>query len=1414
MSGLEENDENIASISDIDKDKIDHVEGKFEPSARECPKVEAESDSGDLPIKASNSVQQKKEVEMASELLSLPDARETAMRSDTVNESDESDIVEHDVKVCDICGDAGREDLLAVCCSCSEGAEHTYCMREMLDKIPEGDWLCEDCKFEERKAQEKPKYNTVDGDEPDGIHRSPGQNVGLSEKLNGLDTDVDSIKAETDTSHLKLSRKRKADDAEVSSVAKRQVLESTVRSPRTSSPRRVDVLSRDSSFKNLDRGKVKPALDGKVKPAHQVPTTLQTGNTATEVAGPLDARLHTSRGNLFKSKSFSSASTKPKVKLVDELVPQTQKSNREAAPLDTKGGLCSSMTKSMSFRSVKSGRLNSADSKVKMLSPKFPHAQDIKGQKHTKERSFFERKSSIRLERPLINSKSTVASSTSSSPRIDRNLSVRDETVPLSTSSNRELKAVHSDSKSTQFSRPANKVIGKGLEVSIPSGEVTRQLSSAGGISNRVEKSTQARLKDDCSSTSLSTERQVSKISGGITDQARESKNVVENVKENSISNPKQISIAGGKVTPCQKCKDVGHSAEVCTIDSPKQSLASDVLTSRSSKEAIHKDNSLKAAIEAALLKKPGIYRKNKVHDQSAGIAVSGNINSEVCSQDQQSNTHNPRKLVPGEEVSKEGASGWNFNTEFPKLTNSTNVKQFTNSAEAVTALSHRPIPHGDGKSSTMDLPSSASLSISVLSIMPAIPEHEYIWQGCFEVQRSGKLPDRYNGFQAHLSACASPRVLETVNKFPRTVLLNEVPRWSAWPIQFEETGVSEDHIALYFFARDCESYEKGYKSILDSIMRNDLALKGNVDGVEILIYSSNQLPVKYQRWNMMFFLWGVFRGKRNSCSKQVLGSPKKIASSRDLSIASMSSTENISSLLSVEKDLPTCNKAQKNDCANSTKEQGSGLDCKSVPTNQMKPPQAWPDTKSRTTLLEGPVDQDCKVVKEPKSSAQVASRSSCFNTSDEKKTGRRSTRFDIPPLTSIQCTGEVNNKEQLIPKNLKIDGLLEAEAMAEKGAVKLSSTKELHSWPSSHRKRSIFDPPVSESEATYVGSNLPMHGISRNRRFDNEDISKKQKLDYSDLYGLSDRTSSSRDVSQIQDSASSFLKKRYDEGSNETSISQTPGNAERYFFPVDPHHLKHIDSGTSSILGKTALSVDEEPHKDKIPNLNLALGDDAQTENHDQDQPSGRTVITSEEDASAALSLSLAFPFADKEQAGQPVSTKELLPSGRQQEIFSSMASLLASLPISGALPPKSRDCLFTKTNLHGSTVPLTFQRKLNQPKTKRSLSVCAEYDDQRGGSGGDFVAGFLIGGALFGTLGYLFAPQIRRSLLNEDEYGFRRAKRPIYYDEGLEKTRETLNTKISQLNSAIDNVSTRLRGGKTTPPVPVENEADEATM
>ncbi|XVF42869.1 hypothetical protein PTKIN_Ptkin01aG0400400 [Pterospermum kingtungense] len=158
-------------------------------------------------------------------------------------------------------------------------------------------------------------------------------------------------------------------------------------------------------------------------------------------------------------------------------------------------------------------------------------------------------------------------------------------------------------------------------------------------------------------------------------------------------------------------------------------------------------------------------------------------------------------------------------------------------------------------------------------------------------------------------------------------------------------------------------------------------------------------------------------------------------------------------------------------------------------------------------------------------------------------------------------------------------------------------------------------------------------------------------------------------------------------------------------------------------------------------------------------------------------------------------------------------MASCFAPISISGSSHPKASDVCFTKSSTFGRTSSLAVQRK---PGTSnRKFSVCAEYRDGRKGGGSDFVAGFLLGGAIFGTLGYIFAPQIRRSLLNEDEYGFRKAKRPIYYDGGLEKTRQTLNAKINQLNSAIDNVSSRLRGGNNSPAPPVESDPEiEATM
>ncbi|KAJ0243652.1 Uncharacterized protein HA466_0196790 [Hirschfeldia incana] len=159
--------------------------------------------------------------------------------------------------------------------------------------------------------------------------------------------------------------------------------------------------------------------------------------------------------------------------------------------------------------------------------------------------------------------------------------------------------------------------------------------------------------------------------------------------------------------------------------------------------------------------------------------------------------------------------------------------------------------------------------------------------------------------------------------------------------------------------------------------------------------------------------------------------------------------------------------------------------------------------------------------------------------------------------------------------------------------------------------------------------------------------------------------------------------------------------------------------------------------------------------------------------------------------------------------------SSCVAHLSLSGVSQShyvKTNGLSTTKLNSICKTPALSIHKKSDR---SRKFSVSAEYGRRRGSGGGDFVAGFLLGGALFGAAAYIFAPQIRRSIMSEeDEYGFKKAEQPSYYDEGLEKTRETLNEKIGQLNSAIDNVSSRLRGREKKSPSPVETDPEvEAT-
>ena len=187
----------------------------------------------------------------------------------------------------------------------------------------------------------------------------------------------------------------------------------------------------------------------------------------------------------------------------------------------------------------------------------------------------------------------------------------------------------------------------------------------------------------------------------------------------------------------------------------------------------------------------------------------------------------------------------------------------------------------------------------------------------------------------------------------------------------------------------------------------------------------------------------------------------------------------------------------------------------------------------------------------------------------------------------------------------------------------------------------------------------------NNNTLVDGESISKKLKTGFSGLYG----GSGSRDeislsgsfASQTCDlgSSSSVEERSYDKASAEKVILEDLGTSERYFFPVDSHHVK--DCRLPAISMPWNSSNDEDRVRDGIPNLELALGAETKSpnkgilpffgmaeRNHIQNKPPDKVMNKEEDDdgVSASLSLSLSFPFPDKEQTVKPVSkTEQLVP-------------------------------------------------------------------------------------------------------------------------------------------------------------------------
>uniref|UniRef100_K4A4V4 AIPP2-like SPOC-like domain-containing protein n=1 Tax=Setaria italica TaxID=4555 RepID=K4A4V4_SETIT len=837
-----------------------------------------------------------------------------------------------DVNVCDICGDVGREYLLATCTRCLEGAEHIYCMRVKLDKVPDGEWLCEECQLREDQNNTRSNYgvtavNMSEGkknqssesrnkpkalqivvpelDAPESTRSTPkaDQCDGKNKKLHLASADTQTRQAKVtplaserldvkskkllsianrnkqvlpsdldarphthgtptaggsnkkcQSSEFLLNRKklRVSTDMESPSSSeglrsptmscKRQAENNSSPKPRllkTDSFRKHDVISRENSFKKSDKGGLTSVDNAPVRTTQAVKNSqalsrsYSLGNMVAKTPVP------SPKGLLSKQLSFNSTNNGPKVKqLAEGVASKLRPANHSPRDPRDKGAV-KKLVQSGSFKREGSVCLDAGSSKQKQT---FHLSQDEKPGilKPVKEKNLMERRASFSFKKPSI----------PSSPRPDScmKLGERKNDQDISRSGSSILKS---------SKRPGNVEKKQSSDLSKSDNDkqdVTIHPKSMGVVSGKVAHVPDPPVSSKCVK--------------------KESSNGVsksDNDKQDVTVHPKSMGVVSGK--------DAHVSDPPVPSKCVKKESSNDVEDEDLFISVKNGSRMPNESAEVVLTSSTTMTSESGLRDVAIASTSEDSAPKVVCFQQKplESTGDDSCKIVEAAQ-----ATGSILNEIPPGV-----------------QMAHNLYPPDD-KLDKPDLKQEAFMDQSSALENPlrdlVIPEQSYIWQGSFEVSRHGNSPEIFDGFQAYLSICASSKAREVGEQLPDKIQLAEVPRLSSWPLQFKEVNPTEDNIALFFFAKDVESYERAYGKLLENMLLGDLSLTANISGSELLIFPSDKLPERIQRWNGLLFFWGIFHARKassppelpltgtNNCSLQQItgsdvGSPKALQS-------------------------------------------------------------------------------------------------------------------------------------------------------------------------------------------------------------------------------------------------------------------------------------------------------------------------------------------------------------------------------------------------------------------------------------------------------------------------------------------------------------------------------------------------------
>ncbi|CAN1151835.1 Putative ribonuclease H protein At1g65750 [Linum perenne] len=139
-------------------------------------------------------------------------------------------------------------------------------------------------------------------------------------------------------------------------------------------------------------------------------------------------------------------------------------------------------------------------------------------------------------------------------------------------------------------------------------------------------------------------------------------------------------------------------------------------------------------------------------------------------------------------------------------------------------------------------------------------------------VQLSHRLREAYSlslecpmELQAHPASSIHRKAYELSLKMPVKLEVQLLPRSDIWTNLFHNDSPDLRDLALYIFpAVDVKSSEENYAKLLQCMEAEDLVIRTELDGFELLIFSSKHLHMDMQDiicyWSRKQFFWGIFR--------------------------------------------------------------------------------------------------------------------------------------------------------------------------------------------------------------------------------------------------------------------------------------------------------------------------------------------------------------------------------------------------------------------------------------------------------------------------------------------------------------------------------------------------------------------------